>query len=90
MVLGMEDPIAHLSHRGTVTLPADLRPRLGLRRGDVLAIRISGRSIVLTPTVVTPVELDTVEPVAEFTRNAELTDEEWERARQAWAIAPDR
>jgi AbrB family looped-hinge helix DNA binding protein len=80
----MEETIAQLSDRGTITLPAGLRRKLGLRRGDVLAVRLSGRSIVLTPAVVTSVELYTDERIAEFDRNAELTAEEAEQARASW------
>lgn len=68
-----------------MTLPADVRRRLGLREGDVLTVRLSGRSIVLTPAVVTPVELYTDERIGEFERSAALTAEELAAARRAWA-----
>lgn len=80
----MAEEIAQLSGRGTVTLPAGIRRELGLREGDVLAVRLSGRSIVLTPAVVTPVELYTDERITEFERSAELTADEVESARRAW------
>lgn len=76
--------LTQLSGRGTVTLPAAVRRRLGLEEGDVLAVRVSGASIVLTPTVVTPVELYTEERLAEFERGAELTGGELAAARRAW------
>ena len=78
----MNDSIAQVSGRGTVTLPADLRRKLGLRRGDVLAVRLTGGSIVLTPAVVTPVELYTDERIAEFGRNADLAADELAAARR--------
>jgi len=84
------DDIAQLSGRGTVTLPADVRRRLGLREGDVLTVRLTGRSIVLTPAVVTPVELYTDERITEFDRNAELTADELAAARRAWTRSPRR
>ena len=88
----MDDTIAQLSERGTITLPAGVRRKLGLRRGDGLTVRLSGRSIVLTPTVVTPVELYTEDRIAEFSGNAELHDDELERARSTWTVTtpPDR
>jgi AbrB family looped-hinge helix DNA binding protein len=84
----MAEEIAQLSGRGTVTLPADVRRRLGLREGDVLTVRLAGRSIVLTPAVVTPVELYTEERIEEFQRTAELTAEELAEARRAWTGKP--
>lgn len=86
----MNDSIAQLSGRGTVTLPADLRRKLGLRRGDVLAVRLTGGSIVLTPAVVTPVELYTDERIAEFGRNAELAADELAAARRTWDVKAPR
>lgn len=86
----MDDSIAQLSGRGTVTLPADLRRKLGLRRGDVLAVRLAGGSIVLTPAVVTPVELYTDERIDEFGRNAALTADELAAARRRWSARARR
>lgn len=86
----MNDSIAQVSGRGTVTLPADLRRRLGLRRGDVLAVRLTGGSIVLTPAVVTPVELYTDERIAEFGRNADLAADELVAARRTWNVSARR
>ena len=78
------EEIAQLSSRGTITLPAAVRRRLGLREGDVLTVRISGRSIMLSPAVVTPVELYSDERIGEFARNGELTAEEVETAERTW------
>jgi hypothetical protein len=50
----------------------------------VLTVELSGRSIVLTPAVVAPVELYTEERIAEFEAGAELEPDELARAREAW------
>lgn len=76
--------IAQLSRRGTLTLPAEIRRELGLEEGDVLAVTRFGRSIVLTPTVVTPVELYTDERIAEFDEASAMTEEEIAQAQQLW------
>lgn len=80
-VATMDDTTTQLSGRGTVTLPTGVRRTLGLRRGDVLAVRLDGGSIVLTPAVVAPVELYTDERIAEFGRNAHLAEDELATAR---------
>lgn len=82
--------IAQLSRRGTLTLPAEIRRELGLEEGDVLAVTCSGRSIVLTPTVVTPVELYTDERIAEFDAASAMTEAEFAQARQLWEERRDR
>lgn len=86
----MAEEIAQLSKRGTVTLPAGVRRRLGLRDGDVLTVRLSGRSIVLTPALVTPVELYTDERIAEFEQGTQLSPAELERAQEAWSAESRR
>jgi antitoxin PrlF len=78
------DELAQLSQRGTITLPAGVRRKLGLEEGDVLTVRLSGSSIVLTPAVLTPVELYTDERITEFDQNAQLSESELEAARRAW------
>ena len=86
----MAREITQLSGRGTITLPAGVRRRFGLREGDVLTVRISGGSIVLTPAVVTPVELYSDERLAEFEESARLSDEETAAVARAWGNAPRR
>jgi AbrB family looped-hinge helix DNA binding protein len=90
MLRGVPDEIAQLSRRGTLTLPADIRRTLGLQEGDVLTVRLSGRSIVLTPAVVTPIELYTEERISEFEQSAQLSDDELGRARRAWGARASR
>ncbi len=78
------DELTQLSRRGTVTLPVAVRRKLGLAEGDVLTVRLAGRSIVLTPAVLTPVELYTDERLAEFEQNEQLTEAELAAARRTW------
>ena len=79
--------IAQLSGRGTVTLPASLRRKLGLSEGDVFTVRLERGSIVLTPAVVTEVELYTDDRIREFGSAAEMSRQDLPRARQAWGRA---
>ena len=80
----MSEAMAQISRRGTITLPAEVRKRLGLEEGDVLTVRLSGRSIVLTPAVLTPIELYSDERIAEFEQGARLTEHELAAAQRAW------
>jgi len=79
-------PLIQLSPRGQLTLPAEVRKALGLRAGDAFKVRIEEGEIVLEPVEITPIELYTDARVEEFQKNAELTDEELTRARQAWGL----
>jgi AbrB family looped-hinge helix DNA binding protein len=78
--------LTQISGRGTVTLPVDLRRRLGLSEGDVLTVRLENGSIVLTPAVVSEVERYTDERLEEFERSSELTPEEIRRVRKNWKL----
>lgn len=86
----MAEGLAQLSRRGTITLPAGVRRRLGLAEGDVLTVQLSGRSIVLTPAVVTPVELYSDERQAEFDEAAQLSENELRTARRTWGTTRRR
>jgi AbrB family looped-hinge helix DNA binding protein len=79
-------PLIQLSPRGQLTLPAEVRKALGLRAGDAFKVRVEEGEIVLEPVEITPIELYTDARVEEFQKNAELTDEELTRARQAWGL----
>lgn len=76
--------MAQLSGRGTVTLPAEVRRSLGLTEGDVLGVSVKDGRIVLTPSVVTPVELYSEERVAEFAASSEMTEDDVATARRRW------
>jgi AbrB family looped-hinge helix DNA binding protein len=82
----MKRGIAQLSGRGTLTLPAEIRRRLGLEEGDVLMVEVRDGSVVLTPTVLTPVELYTDERVAEFDGASRMTEADLRSARSAWGL----
>jgi AbrB family looped-hinge helix DNA binding protein len=43
-----------LRRKGTVTIPQDVRERLGLHEGDSLLVRVEDDEIVLTPAAVIP------------------------------------
>jgi antitoxin PrlF len=86
----MSQEITQLTGRGTVTLPAAIRRRLGLEAGDVLMVQVRDGSVVLTPTSLTPIELYTDARLAEFEEGAAMTDEELAASRAAWGLPSTR
>lgn len=78
--------VAHVTNRGQITLPIEVRKALSLKPGDPLVVRVEGGKIVLEPAVVSPVELYTEERFAEFAREAEMTPQELEEARRRWGL----
>jgi len=46
--------VVTLNDRATLTLPADLRRRLGLEPGDTLELTVEGHRLVLTPVAIVP------------------------------------
>ena len=70
--------LTQISARGQLTLPAGVRRALGLSAGDPLIVTIEDGRIVLSPAVVTPIELYTDERVTEFHAAASMTPEEIE------------
>lgn len=79
-------PLVQLSSRGQITLPSSVRRSLGLRSGDAFQVRIVEGRVLLEPVEVTAVEIYTEDRISEFRRNAEMTDEELERARAVWDL----
>lgn len=69
-----------------MTLPAEIRRRLGLAEGDVLMVEVREGAVILTPTVLTPVERYTDERVREFDEAARMPDERLAAARRTWGL----
>ena len=44
--------IVRIQHKGQVTLPTEVRSSVGLADGDLVEIRVAGRKIIITPTMV--------------------------------------
>ena len=65
-----------VSGRGQITLPALLRKRFGIKRGDVLILEDRGNEIVLKPGVVLEVEIYSDEQIAEWDAADLLSDRE--------------
>lgn len=55
-----------INQRGTLTLPIELRKRLGLERGGVVMVEESGDGVVLKPAVAFPIEIYSEDRIKEF------------------------
>ena len=55
-----------INARGTLTLPKELRKRLGLEKGGVIIAEVSDDGIILKPAVAFPIEMYTDSRIKEF------------------------
>ena len=55
-----------INERGTLTLPKELRKRLGLEKGGVIIAEVSDDGIILKPAVAFPIEMYTDSRIKEF------------------------
>ncbi|MBN1309047.1 MAG: AbrB/MazE/SpoVT family DNA-binding domain-containing protein [Chitinispirillaceae bacterium] len=55
-----------INRRGTLTLPKELRKKLGLEKGGVVMAEEAAEGIVLRPAVAFPVEMYTDSRIEEF------------------------
>ena len=60
-----------INKRGTLTLPKELRKRLGLEKGGVIIAEVSDNGIILKPAVAFPIEMYTDSRIKEFEKEDE-------------------
>jgi len=60
-----------INKRGTLTLPKELRKRLGLEKGGVIIAETSDDGIILKPAVAFPIEMYTDSRIKEFEKDDE-------------------
>src|SRR5689334_21763771 len=51
MTFGNSSSLVRVQKKGQVTLPADVRKKLGLRKGDLVAVSQTNDGILITPQV---------------------------------------
>ena len=61
--------VININERGTLTLPKELRQRLGLQASGQLVAEDTAEGVLLRPGVTFPVEIYTAKRLAEFQRN---------------------
>jgi looped-hinge helix DNA binding domain, AbrB family len=75
-----------LSRRGQITLPKEVREKLGLRPGDVLLLKVEEGRLVLEPVLLLSYEVCSEERLEEFRKAAEATPEEVAAFLEAWGL----
>jgi AbrB family looped-hinge helix DNA binding protein len=75
-----------LSRRGQITLPKEVREKLGLRPGDVLLLKVEEGRLVLEPVLLLSYEVYSEERLEEFRKAAEATPEEVAAFLGAWGL----
>ncbi len=68
--------IVSLSSKGQLTLPEAVRKRLGLAKGDMLAVEEKDGQIILKPVSVLPVRMYSDDEVAAWEQENALSDNE--------------
>ena len=63
--------VININDRGTLTLPKEMRRRLGVSRNAQVVAEETDEGILLRPGVTFPIELYSDERLAEFRRNNE-------------------
>jgi bifunctional DNA-binding transcriptional regulator/antitoxin component of YhaV-PrlF toxin-antitoxin module len=63
--------VININDRGTLTLPRELRQRLGLKKAGQVVAEETADGILLRPGVTFPVETYSEKRLAEFARNNE-------------------
>jgi antitoxin PrlF len=64
-----------ISKKGQITLPADLRKRLGLEAGDTVIAEERNGELVLRPSAVLEVEIYSEEDIASWDEEDRLDDQ---------------
>jgi antitoxin PrlF len=75
-----------LSRRGQITLPKEVREKLGLRPGDVLLLKVEEGRLVLELALLLSYEVYSEERLEEFRKAAEATPEEVAAFLGAWGL----
>jgi AbrB family looped-hinge helix DNA binding protein len=65
-----------VSHRGQLTLPANLRKRFGIKNGGAIILEERGNELVLKPAMVLEVEMYTDEQVSAWDEADRFDDAE--------------
>lgn len=63
--------VVNINNRGTLTLPREVRQRLGVKTGGQVVVEETSDGVLLRPGATFPIEIYTEERIKEFRRNNE-------------------
>ncbi len=72
-----------VSSRGQITLPAELRKRLGIKSGDVVILEDRGNEVVLKPAIVLEVRHYSDRQIEQWDDEDKLSKQERARIRKS-------
>lgn len=73
--MATEIKLVRVQEKGQVTLPADIRKRLGLKKGDLVAVEETSDGVLITPQYV--LALRDLDRMGAILREQGITLEEW-------------
>ena len=73
--MSAERKLVRVQEKGQVTLPASVRTRLGLKKGDLVAVEETPEGVLITPQVV--VALRDLDQIGTALREQGVTLDEW-------------
>ena len=71
----MEPKLVRVQEKGQVTLPASIRSRLGIKRGDVVSVEETSEGILITPQRV--IATEALNRLGDALRDTGITLDEW-------------
>lgn len=77
-----------VSARGQITLPAEMRHRLGIREGGVVTLEERHGELILRPATVVELTMYSDEDIAQWDAEDELSDAERARIKKKLAQKP--
>jgi AbrB family looped-hinge helix DNA binding protein len=79
--MATELKLVRVQEKGQVTLPADIRKRLGLKKGDFVAVEATAEGVLITPQKV--LALRDLDRMGAILREQGITLEEWMESGRA-------
>ena len=68
-----------VSERGQITLPQDIRKKLGIKAGTALVAQEESGKVILRPAAVTPIEIYSDQEIKDWLAEDKISDRERNR-----------
>jgi len=81
MGMGSKTPLL-VSQRGQITLPADVRKRLGIKEGGIVTVEERRGELIVRPAAVLELETYSDEDIARWDREDELPQQQKQRLQR--------